>query len=185
FDKLQKRAASQPASVPPSADADPNGEAGDDGDGRPTIVVDTATMPVGDTLRQVTDRLLAAGNCFSRAEQLVVIHDGQISPVLSPPEMSGLLNQHVEFYFVDDEAGEYKPFPPAYANTWLNHHVERGRLPVITLFTHNPVYTDDWRLVTPGFDAQSGIFYAGPPVEPRSGTDRLDALLQDFCFKSP
>lgn len=193
FDKLQKRATPKGRQVSAASEAS-SSEAGEDepfdGDhlgnsGRPTIVVDTATMPVADTLCQVTDKLLAAGNCFSRIEQLVVINDQQISPILSPPELAGLLNQHVEFYFVDDEAGEYKPFPPAYANTWLNHHVERARLPSITLFTHNPVFTDDWRLVTPGFDASSGIYYAGPVVAARSDTAHLDALLKDFCFKSP
>jgi|GEM_PF-797740 len=193
FEKLQKRAAPKGNQVAvagdaSSADADsdemPNGDdAG--GSGRPTIVVDTATMPVADTLCQVTDKLLAAGNCFSRTEQLVVINDQRISPVLSSPELAGLLNQHVEFYFVDEEAGEYKPFPPAYANTWLNHYVERARLPIIKLFTHNPVFTSDWRLISSGYDASSGIYYAGPVVEARSGTEHIDTLLRDFCFKSP
>jgi len=91
----------------------------------------------------------------------------------------------VEFYFVDDEAGEYRPFPPAYANTWLNHRVERARLSTIRLFTHNPVYTDDWRLVAPGFDAPSGVYYAGPAVAPCASTEHLDAVLKDFCFKTP
>ena len=154
------------------------------GSGR-TILVDPHTMPVGDTLHQVTDCLLSAGNCFSRAEQLVVIHDQEIWSIITSPELAGLLNQHVEFFFVDDEEGEYKPLPPAYGNTWLCHHIERGRLPKIKLFTRNPVYTDDWRLVAPGFDDQSGIYYAGPAIEPRNGTERLDALLQDFCFKEP
>lgn len=193
FDKLQKRDAPKGRQVPGTGDGtnrDVGGEAPADAEnenagGHPTIIVDSATMPVADTLAQVTDRLLTAGNCFSRAEQLVVIHDKQISSILSPPELAGLLNQHVEFYFVDDEEGEYKPFPPAYANTWLNHHVERGRLPVIKLFTHNPVYSEDWRLVAPGFDANSGIYYEGPAVEARSGTEHLDVLLRDFCFKSP
>ena len=81
--------------------------------------------------------------------------------------------------------GEYKPLPPAYGNTWLNQRLERGRLPVIKLFTRNPVYTEDWRLVRPGSMTQSGIYYAGPAVEVRNGTQHLDALLQDFCFKSP
>jgi hypothetical protein len=155
------------------------------GGGRPTIVVDPRTMPVGDTLHQVTDKLLAVGNCFDRADQLVVINDERIAPVLTSPELAGLLNQHVEFYFVDDEAGQYKPLPQTYANTWLNNRVERSRLSTIKLFTHNPVYTDDWRLVAPGYDAQSGIYYAGPAVAVRDGTEYLDALLQDFCFKSP
>src|SRR5690606_3348082 len=130
FDKLQKRAAPKRKRPPPTDDADVPGEmeTGDDNDNktqtRPIITVDSTTMPVADVLHQVTDRLLAAGNCFSRTEQLVVINDQQISPILSSPELAGLLNQYVEFYFVDDEAGEYNPFPSAYANTWLNQHVE-------------------------------------------------------------
>jgi hypothetical protein len=151
----------------------------------PMILVDAATMPVGDTLHEVTDRLLATGNCFTRVEQLVVVNGEIIWPILSSPELAGLLNQHVEFYFTNDEAGQYKPLPPAYGNTWLNHHVERGRLPVIKLFTRNPVYTDDWRLVAPGFDPQSGIYYAGPTIEARHDTECLDALLKDFCFRQP
>ncbi|MCI0333568.1 MAG: RepB family DNA primase [Planctomycetes bacterium] len=192
FDKLQKRLTAKPSNDPTHAidhNAVGNGEpaAGVDhqGAGRPTIVVDPQTMPVGDTLHQVTDCLLSAGNCFSRAEQLVVINNDQISSILSSPELAGLLNQHVEFYFVDGDGGQYKPLPPAYAGTWLNHHVERGRLPLIKLFTRNPVYTEDWRLVAPGFDDNSGIYYAGPTIEARSGTDHLDALLKDFCFRTP
>ena len=59
------------------------------------------------------------------------------------------------------------------------------RFPALKLFTHNPVYTDDWRLVTPGFDGVSGIYYAGPTIVPRDGTEHLDNLLRDFCFKCP
>jgi hypothetical protein len=128
---------------------------------------------------------LAAGNCFNRVEQLVVVNDETISAILSSPELAGLLNHFVEFFFVDEEEGEYKPLPPAYGNTWLNKRVERLRLPTIKLFSRNPVYTDDWRLVSSGYDAQSGIYYAGPSVAARDGTEYLDDLLQDFCFKKP
>jgi len=193
FDRLHKHPTAKGSKVLNHIDDASEGSAGESpadteelaAGGRPTILVDAATMPVGDTLHQVTDRLLATGNCFTRVEQLVVVTGEIISPILSSPELAGLLNQHVEFYFTDDEAGQYKPLPPAYGNTWLNHHVERGRLPVIKLFTRNPVYTDDWRLVAPGFDPQSGIYYAGPPIEARHDTNHLDAVLQDFCFKTP
>ena len=194
FEKVQKRSTSKATTIHQQLEiatdggaAEPPSESAEDEHQtrRPTIVVDPQSMPVGDTLHQVTDRLLAAENCFTRADQLVVIHDCQISTILSSPELAGLLNQHVEFYFIEDESGKYKPFPAAYANTWLNQHVERGRLSSIKLFTHNPVYTDDWRLVSPGFDPQSGIYYAGPPVVPREGTKHLDSLIQDFCFKAP
>ncbi len=190
FEKLQKETARHNQkrvghlTVSDAAEATARGPAAQNI--RPTIFVDPANTRVGDTLHQVTDRLLAAGNCFSRAEQLVVINDQQITPILSSPELAGLLNQHVEFFFVDDEGeGEFKPFPPAYGNTWLNHHVERHRFAAIKLFTHNPVYTDDWRLVAPGYDAQSGIYYAGPAIEAQNGTEHLDTLLRDFCFQNP
>lgn len=168
------------ATGPPGEDVEGEGDAD-----RPTIVVDSQNMPVADTLHQVTDRLLAAGNCFLRSEQLVVIDQEQIFTILSTPELAGLLNEHVEFYFVEEDSGHYKPLPTTYANTWLNQRAERSRLLTIKLFTRNPVYTDDWRLVAPGLDAASGIYYAGPPVAPREGTEHLDTLLRDFCFKSP
>jgi hypothetical protein len=194
FEKLQHRNESKRAPQPsPATDAcegdvdvtpDEVGD-GDNGPEQQTITVDPRTMPVADTLHRVTDRLLAAGNCFNRVEQLVVVNDETISAILSSPELAGLLNHFVEFFFVDEEEGEYRPLPPAYGNTWLNKRVERLRLPTIKLFSRNPVYTEDWRLVSSGYDAQSGIYYAGPSVEARDGTEYLDALLQDFCFKKP
>lgn len=153
--------------------------------GRPTIYVDPVNSPVAHMLRMVTKRLISVGNVFSRAEQIVVIHKDEIRSVLSAQEFAGLLSEHVEFFFVKDESGEFKPLPSAYGNTWLNNHVQRRCLPTISLFTRNPVYTEDWRLVAPGYDKLSGIYYAGPAVEPRQDTTHLDILLRDFCFKSP
>jgi hypothetical protein len=166
-------------------DEEPAIDVNGSGRSRPTIYIDSATTKVGDSLRRITDCLIGAKDCFIRCEQLVVIHRDSITSILSPSELAGLLNQHVEFYYVDEEAGEYRPLTPAYGSTWLNQRVERSRMPEIKLFTRNPVYTEDWRLVAPGFDAQSGIYYTGQVVESRKGTPHLDALLQDFCFKAP
>jgi hypothetical protein len=190
-EKLTKKAASNP--LPQSAEAPSthldlmDGDPGDPAayQDNSTITVDAATTPVGVTLSKVTDCLIKSGECYSRADQLAVVRNEQITAVLSPPEVAGLLNRFVEFFFTDEKGGEYKPFPPAYANTWLNNSQHRERLPAIKLFTRNPVFTSDWRLVASGFDPGSGIYYAGPPVEPRSGTEHLDALLKDFCFKEP
>ncbi len=183
-DLNKKRPPSNSTSVDASGDETPSFDDPDNND-KPTIEVIPATMPVGDTLSQVTDTLLGARNCFIRTDQLVVINGEQITPVLSATELAGLLNQHVEFYFSEDGSGEYKPLPAIYANTWLNHYYERARLPKVTLYTRNPVYSSDWRLIGPGFDRQSGIYYAGAPVAPVAGTKHLDTLLRGFCFKSP
>lgn len=152
---------------------------------RSTINVFRGCTLVGDTLREMTGILLGAKNCFVRADQLIVIHGDQITSILSAAELAGLLSEHVEFYFSNDEGGEYKPLPPAYGNTWLNNRVEQVRIPAIKLFTRNRVYTEDWRLVAPGFDKASGIYYAGEAIEPREGTAHWDTLLRDFCFKQP
>ena len=64
---------------------------------------------------RITERLLEVGGCFSRIDQLVVVRDDSITPVLSAAELAGLLNHHVEFYFIDGEGGEYKPSRPTMA----------------------------------------------------------------------
>jgi hypothetical protein len=162
------------------------GNAGSAGNGageRPRIEIDAAITPLSETLCEVTTHLLRGGNCFSRADQLVRVHGEEIQPILTNAELSGLINQYVELYFVDSRGVAYRPLPPNYGNTWLNHARERGRLPRIALFTRNSVYTDDWRVLPPGYDAASGYYYAGAAIEPLAGTRHLDALLIDFCFR--
>ncbi len=97
-------------------------------------------------------------------------------------ELTGLLNQHVEFYFVNEDGGEYKPLPTSYANT-CSKVGQRERLPAIRLFSHNPIYTEDWRLVSPGFDPHR-VSYAGPNIEPVEGTKHL-ARASRFLLEKP
>jgi hypothetical protein len=151
----------------------------------PTIVVEPSKDRVGATMGKITDVLLAAGNCYRRADQLVRIVGGTITPVLSAPELAGLLNAHAEIFHVGDKTSEFRPLPTPYANTWLYHPGQAARFPVIHLFTLNPVFTRDWTLTPAGYDPASGIYYAGEAVEPCTGTAHLDALLRDFCFKTP
>ncbi len=188
FEKLKKKANGKSASVVnedfSDVPCDDEDDAPQDENARPTIRVDPTCIPVGDTMHQITNLLLKVGGCYSRVDQLVIIRDETIAPILSCAELGGLLNHHAEFYFIRDEGGEYKPLPASYGNTWLHHPGERQRLPNIKLFTRNPVYTDDWRLTTPGYDPASEIYYAGPEVPSREDTYHLDRLLRDFCFKT-
>ncbi|QEL20684.1 hypothetical protein [Limnoglobus roseus] len=169
-------------------DADRDGSVDDAGppeDGRPTIEVAAATTPVAETLGRIAHRLLASGTCYTRAGQLVRVRGDEVKPILTHPELAGLVNEHAELFFVDTKGGAFKPLPPGYGNTFLNQSVQLGRFPKITLFTRNPVYADDWRLLSPGYDPGSGVYTAAEAVEPRPATPRLDALLHDFCFRTP
>jgi hypothetical protein len=150
-----------------------------------SILVNPGFTQVRDTLREVTDRILNAQTCYSRADNLVVIRGDNITQVLTSNELAGLFNEYAEFFMFDQSGhGQYKPLPPAYANTWLNQFEQRSRLPIVEMFTRNPVYTKDFRLLEPGYDPQSRIYYAGPLIRPRSDTSYLDVLLKDFCFQT-
>lgn len=151
----------------------------------PTIRVVPETDPVGNLMDQITERLVAAGNCYMRADECVIISGSTIHTILAPPQLAGALNEHAEFYFSDGNRGQFRPLPTAYGSTWLNHPGQRRRMPELRLFTRNPVFANDWRLVQPGYDASTKIYYAGQPVQAIEGTECLDQLLFDFCFKSP
>lgn len=179
-----------PDGVPPDA-GPPDGGNGppDGGNGPPrpggVISIDPQNVPVAETMGAITDVLLAARDCYRRTDQLVRVRDATITPVLSSAELAGLVNCYAEVLVVGESGPEYRPLPTGYANTWLNHPVQAARLPAITLFTLNPVYTPDWRIAPRGFDAPTGIYSAGPDVAPGTGTSHLDTLLRDFCFRTP
>ncbi|WP_339907188.1 hypothetical protein [Symmachiella dynata] len=148
------------------------------------IVADPA-LPISLVFDQITDRLVSAGYCFTRADHLVAMrNDGNITTVVDSKGLAGLLSEMAECHFAGGEAGKYKTLPTNYGDTWLHNYHQRKRLPEIKLFTRNPVYTDDWRLITPGFDKPTGFYYAGPEISVREGTEYLDKLLHDFCFKT-
>ncbi|MBA2115572.1 hypothetical protein [Bremerella alba] len=100
-------------------------------DTNPTIRIDPEITPVAITMGQITDRILKVGGCYVRVDQLTVIRGGEIMPILSSAELSGFLNHHVEFLWVDDKRSQYKPLSTSYGNTWLYHPGERERLPAI------------------------------------------------------
>jgi len=154
--------------------------------GRPIIKFISGRSSIADVLRQITDVLKEAGDCYLRAGQLVILREGHPFGITKATELAGVLSRRVEFAYVSGDVVNCEPLPAKFANTWLNYFDELARLPKINVFTRNPMYTEGYLVVAPGFDVESGIYYAGLHIEPRKeNTERLDAMLADFCFKSP
>lgn len=151
----------------------------------PTIDINEIETPVIETLSNITQHLLNSKECYVRTDQLVHVTERGISTILASPELTGLLTQFVEVRVYKDDVGLYKPLPTNYANSWLNNPQQKYRLPAIKLFVHNPVFDTDWNLVSPGYNERGGIYYAGESISPRDGTEHLDQLLREFCFKTP
>jgi hypothetical protein len=188
LDKIERR---RPSSVQPGSlntQSDNASPASDSPPAAPSqnniIRVDAATDRASHTLSAITSTLQASGDCYTRADQLVVIKKEEIRSILTANELSGLLNEYVEFYFFVRESGEFRLLPPIYANGWLNKLSERSNLPAITMFTRNPVFDMDFGIVKPGFNSDSGIYYAGKEIVPRDDCSYLNTLLRDFCFRT-
>jgi hypothetical protein len=150
------------------------------------IYIRPESQPVSEVVLKITESLLSSGELFVRAEQAVMIRPNRITPILKAGQLSGILNQYAEVIVCpNDKAPAFKPLPAEYANVWLNRISEFEKLPVVRLFTKNPVYTADYQPAKPGFNPDSGIYFDGSIIAPADDTKHLDDLLQDFCFKSP
>lgn len=183
-DRLQRDA----AKFAYSGNSDRRATSASDSNSRPTIPIDPEHISLADTFCQLTDELVRANRYYVRADQLVRVNGDDITSIMTASELAGAVSQHVEICLVihrkDEAIWEHRPLPTSYANTYLNNQLERCRFQETALFSRVPIYADHWRLVPPGYDATSKICYTGPKVEPREGTDHLDALLHDFCFLS-
>ncbi|MCA9573693.1 MAG: hypothetical protein KC656_37935, partial [Myxococcales bacterium] len=104
--------------------------------------------------------------------------------------LSGLFSSLVELRVVQEtEDGprmlRYDLVPRDIARAMVCSPAVHERLPRLARYTRTPVFTPDWRFLgEPGFDEDSAIYYDGPTVEPRSGTETLDRLLEGFTWKS-
>ena len=190
----RRRSVPAPAGGPPDEGGGDGGRHAGDGppDGGPgggpvpaCVLIDPNSRPVRESLADLTAVLAAAGLYYRRAGQLVEVTPGLIRPVLTPAHLAGALNARAECRVATAHADQYRPLPRAYAETWLNNPAATNRLPELTLYARNPVFAPDDRLLPPGHDPATGIYYDGPAVDPVPGTARLDALLADFCFRGP
>ncbi len=153
-------------------------------DPKPVILIDKYEVCLARSLDMITDRLKETGAYFVRAGKLVRIDHSGIFTVLKAEELQGQVSAFAAVRVMTGKHLADVPLPKEYAKTWLHNPLQASRLSQITHFTRNPVYTSDWRISPPGFDASTGIYYAGPRMRARAGTERLGKLLKDFCFKN-
>ncbi len=149
-----------------------------------TIVISPDDQPVGCVLERITDQMIRAGWLFSRSETPVAIRGDKILAIDDAARLAGVIASVAEVKIVGERSERYDVLPVRYGSAWLNHFFEPDRLPVVNLYTRNPVYVQ-MKLVPPGFDPDSGVYYAGPPVTPRDDRTHLDTLLREFCWQAP
>ena len=182
FVRLEKKQRGKSRSAPAGGIDDVDTDTAGD---HPAIRIDPETQDVSVLVCLITDHMARAGCYYHRAGIPVAVYDEHVIAIETPQQLAGLLVTIVEFRLVGSEGDRTEPLPIRYASAWLHHPHEFQRLPEITVWTTNPIYVQGWRLVEPGYDRETGTFYAGPRVEPRDTTGHLDRVLAEFCFSTP
>lgn len=154
-----------------------------------TIEYCPARDPVAKLMGKLTEVLAGKGCVYSRANAPVRVISDDLKFIMKNAELGGVLNSLVELKLLEETKDgmteKFEPLPKKYGEIWMNHPKEMAALPSITVFSRNPLYTQGFVLVQPGYNRDTGIYYAGPKISPKDGTETLDRLLSEFCFKTP
>jgi hypothetical protein len=153
--------------------------------GRPRVI-NSRKKPRNVFRSAVMDALATTRRLFTYLNGVYEDTGGELRPVESGSIMGRLVSQVVDVveHSADGEES-YVDLSEAEGNFILFSRELQKVLPCITLRSAMPVFDQDWRLVKPGYNAGSGIYYEGPAVSPAATTPRLTELLEVFRFKRP
>lgn len=172
-----------------------SGQSPDDPDDVPSgnrIIYNPEVQPVSWLFSEVTTRLSTCGYCYSRAGRPVTIHGDEVTAIDDTASLAAALCSCSEFMLVEVHGENvnqtYQPLPPKYGAPWLKDSRQAKKLPPVNLFTRCPCYINTstgWRITQPGYDHDTGIYYAGPVVTPSDSTEHIDNVLKEFCWRTP
>lgn len=147
-----------------------------------------------DTIRGFFDALLAAIAplllFFQAVRDMVFIRRGVGPFVLNERNLPGCLSAFLEIRFskMTDCGPQFLRFgilPQDYARAFTADPRVLNLLPRLRYFCRSPLFDEEFRFIgKPGYHAEAEIYYDGPEVAPRDGTDRLCEAIEGFHWKS-
>ncbi len=147
-----------------------------------------------DSLEALYDSLLGVmlpvERFFQRGTDLVYVRRERGPVVLSEYNLPGILSSFLELAIFRATADgvvfeRYDALSGALARAFLAAPHVAVRFPVLVGYVRSPVFDASWRLVARfGYHAESGLFYDGPPIVPREGSEALDRALTGFRWKA-
>lgn len=147
--------------------------------------------PVDTLFTKILDVLAPLQRMFATDAGLVWVGKKK-QVVVTSLTLSGLLESVLEIEFCQETGAEepdrlrYEVLPGHLARAFVSSPSVHERLPDLTTVTHTPVFDRAWNYIgSPGYHEPSGIYYKGPTLLPRPGTERIRELLADFNWSSP
>jgi hypothetical protein len=168
------------------------GQPSSSGGGLPSINYVMNGDRVNELFDQIVRVVLPRTSIFNREGTLVsVCHDRGVQ-TLTPQSLNGLLSSIMEIHCLsrtfcgDIRSRGYRLLRSDQAAAFVQSPRIVSQFPKLGHYTRSPQFDRDWNLIgTPGYHPASGIYYAGPQIECARGTQLLDRVLSEFCWKSP
>jgi len=159
------------------------------------IMTTSDTAPQRELTAELAETLIRCGTFFMRGDEIWYVDSEKPFPICSKHELAGALDGEVEFgYGTPSETAVEEDGSPVIEYTYtrpphelflrMSHSPpQRGRLPVVTHFSRVPVFDKHYQLIPRGYHAESGVYYAGPEIEPAGTTELLDDMCEEFAWR--
>ena len=151
-------------------------------DGRP-VVTHKKQRPLMEFYRGIIGRFQATGRHFLYGNTPCEISGVNLTPLSNPDSFVGAVVSLMEIAVRAKGGLVYKRFAKEDAAAILNANAVLNQLLAISLFTEIPVFDDDLRLVEPGHNKASQIYYSGNPIKPSGHLRVLPDFLDVVSFR--
>jgi len=143
-----------------------------------------------DILEEVVAVIRPTKQFYRYGNELVRIKDHKLCR-LTRSNLNAQFYDFLEIHFAHgkkDEAAKVTRIgmlQPELVAIFLENASIHAEFPQIKTFAAAPMFDVDWNFIsTPGYDAESGIYYSGPKVELIEGTKKLEEAFSEFPWKS-
>ena len=139
-------------------------------------------------LDKLTDMLAMTNEIYHDMDNdmVRVTTDGEYLPIDSVRTLHGAIAAaEIQLYLKMKSKDKAVCLPRELASAYLSPLYARHRkFNQIRFYSRNPIFDANYNQIAPGFDPDSGFFYAGEPIEPKDGMETIDGILEEFDFKT-
>ena len=147
---------------------------------------------INELFDQIAAALLPCGQFYEQLGQLVHVSGANGMALVDSHNFNALMSAQLEIRHVVKTAKDgqkmkgFRLLNATHIAAFIKSPRVIAQFPTLSHLTRSPLFDGSWKLIaTPGYDCASGIYYAGPPILPATGTVMLDRMLSEFCWRTP
>jgi hypothetical protein len=157
---------------------------------RPRIIYYARETSTKQLFSDLTSLLAALNHLYYYLGAITRIEQDKSTRIENKDQLNGLISEIADVFFISSYSqdgipqGQYDLLSAKLASAYLNDKGELSKYKQVEIFTKCPIYDLSDKLVSPGYNVDSKIYYQGDVVTPMTtGHPILDTFLHDFCFQ--